>query len=271
MAKRQKKTEKTDVERFELDQTKVSNELQKNARALERMFSNQEKTITENLEKLEQIRFEFTLEERRMQEARDQHKESMEELEAKTKENAETMLQEAKEQAEELVESATTERNRIVNEKNDAIKKLTSEYEWKKTQEERLYKEFVLGNKKEALSQLLEEFNLARIDSEKLEDLQRAVNKSNEQHQMELEEAIADITTNLKKDHEIELIQLKSKHSSEVAKFEPQIAALKQEIKRLESQVENYKEMMDENRKAQVQMTANMRHDVHINSDSGKK
>lgn len=276
MAKRPtKKTtpapEPTDLEKFEIQQTKISNELLKNSTSFQRMLETQAKTIQENVDRLEEIRFDYSLEQARMAQERDAHKLSMEQLEAETRENAEEILENAETSAKQVMETATAERDRVISEKKEAIKRLESDFEYKKTQEERIYKEFVLGNKEAALAQLLPEFNLARISNEKLEELQGRLESAETNMNAEINKAVNAQVSNLNKDHQMKVVELTSSHAQELAETKAEVKAKDLEITALKTQVENYKQLLDNHQKNQVEIAKYSRSDIHFSNDGGGK
>lgn len=271
MAKRkQTPVTQTDSSKIEGVQSKVTVQITKAANGLNKLMIDGQKELDTLVERLEEFKHDFKLEEVKMTETREAHKTSMEELESSTKESAEEILDNAKTQAEEMVKNSQNERDSIVSDKNTQLLKLVADYTFKKAQEIRLYNEAILTNKEGNLSNLLAEFDLARISSEKLADLKERLSDAENETDAIVKSSIAAATTSMAKDHQMVVVKLESTHAQEVAQYTPRITALEQRNDQLKLQVAQYKEMMDANREAQVQMSSNMKADIVNHFDSKK-
>ena len=267
---RKKSTNQTDTQKIELTETKVSNELKKNAAALLKAMENATKYTEEHVERLEELRFDFTLEEQKMAEAREAHKLAMQTLEDETKENAAEVLADAQTKAEDMVKNAQAEKERIIAEKTARLEQLNTEHELAIVKNERLYKEHVLGNKKEALNDLLDEFELANISTKDLETLYNRVSVAEQDNQEKVAEAVNLTTERLTNQHQMELVQLKSTHAQEVAIYTPRIESLEEQNTQLKTQIEKLHEQIAAMRDAETQRSQALRSDINISTADRK-
>lgn len=111
-----------------------------------------------------------------------------------------------------------------------------------------------IENKRGLLDRLLNEFDLAEVSKEDLNQINAKLIQDDEKIKIEQAKAVASATAAVKAQNEIATLQLESQHKEVVAKLKADAESLQHQVKFLEQSNVDLKQMLDDERNARIKV-----------------
>lgn len=265
-----KATEILESQKTQDIQEKVTVQLQKNTAALIKTSEDIAKTISEKTLRLEELRQDFIREENKMVEVRTAHEASMTALEDETKTATEDMIEDAKEKALELTKNAQEARAKVISEKVEELRKINADFEFQVQENSRNERSAYLNDQKTYFSEYCEENSMAIISVDNLTELNGKIDAVTSKAKGDISIAVNSAVKATKDAAEIATLKMQAEYDNTIAKMQPEIDSLTKELARAEERASEFKQIIDDNRKAQVSMSANQAFNVNVDATKGK-